>query len=132
MNRKIKISISILLGIIMLFLSISQVYAAWDKTYASTNEYTSTADLWIPVTENGSISGYEYCEDYGNANANSYLQDNPYDGAVKNVDAMGKFEKNMIGQQSCTANGASLNGEAARVRINTIYQPQVINSICNY
>lgn len=127
MNRKIKISISILLGIIMLFLSISQVYAAWDKTYASTNEYTSTADLWIPVTENGSISGYEYCEDYGNANANSYLQDNPYDGAVKNVDAMGKFEKNMIGQQSCTANGASLNGEAARVRINTIYQPQAVN-----
>ena len=53
MNRKVKIITSIVLGILLLSLSVSQVYAAWDKTYASTNEYTSTADLWIPVTENG-------------------------------------------------------------------------------
>lgn len=127
MNRKVKIITSIVLGILLLSLSVSQVYAAWDKTYASTNEYTSTADLWIPVTENGDLSGYEYCEDYGNANANSYLQDNPYDGAVKNVDAMDRFEQNMVGVQSCTARGAKLGGIAAMVRINTIYQSLVLN-----
>ena len=127
MNRKVKIITSIVLGILLLSLSVSQVYAAWGKTYASTNEYTSTADLWIPVTENGDLSGYEYCEDYGNANANSYLQDNPYDGAVKNVDAMDRFEQNMVGVQSCTARGAKLGGIAAMVRINTIYQSLVLN-----
>lgn len=127
MQRKYK-KILVVFLILLMSLGISiSTYAAMDTSAASNNEYVSTGAEYIPITSGGALAGKEYCEQYGNYDEHSYLEDHPYQGAKTNAEAIEKFIDTYLGKKSCTYYHDA-GDTVAEVRINTVYRTDGMNN----